>query len=294
MPPVPLSNKATYYKGERTPLRSLGFDERWLQDRIDEDPSILGLGDLSVLFKEKSQTPGGRLDFLLEDPETLMMYEVEVMLGRLNESHIIRAIEYWDIERRRYPSRDHRAVIVAEEITQRFFNVIALFNQSIPMIALQLDAIKVEDKVVLNFAKVLDVYEVPEGEEPAGEVVDRSHWEKRSSSAVMMIVDDCAGDLQAGGCQVNLAFNKSRITFSGPERQFAWFRPRKNHCHIATALGEYTMEDARIQAIEAAGISVSEGKKQGRVRVQITPDQIRDHRKLVADLLSAAYNSTNM
>jgi hypothetical protein len=80
------------------------------------------------------------------------------------------------IERRRYPSRDHRAVIVAEEITQRFFNVIALFNQAIPIIALQLDAIRVEDKVILNFAKVLDIYEVPEEEEPAGETVDRGYW----------------------------------------------------------------------------------------------------------------------
>ncbi len=66
------------------------------------------------------------------------MYEVEVMLGRVDETHIIRSIEYWDIERRRWPTREHRAVIVAEEITTRFFNVIALFNRAIPMIAIKL------------------------------------------------------------------------------------------------------------------------------------------------------------
>ena len=35
-------------KATPTRLRSLGFDERWLQDRIEEDPSLLGLGDWIV------------------------------------------------------------------------------------------------------------------------------------------------------------------------------------------------------------------------------------------------------
>jgi len=34
---------------------------------------------------------------------------VELMLGSVAPSHIIRCIEYWDIERRRYPGYDHIA-----------------------------------------------------------------------------------------------------------------------------------------------------------------------------------------
>lgn len=41
-------------------------------------------------------------------------YEEEVMLGALDESHIIRIIEYWGVERQRRPGSEHRAVIVAE------------------------------------------------------------------------------------------------------------------------------------------------------------------------------------
>ena len=48
------------------------------------------------------------------------------------ESHIIRTIEYWDIERKRYPQYEHCAVLVAEDITSRFLNVISLFNGTIP------------------------------------------------------------------------------------------------------------------------------------------------------------------
>lgn len=52
-------------KIDQVSLRSLGFDERWLQDRIAEDPSLLGLGDLDVIRRERNQTSGGRIDFLI-------------------------------------------------------------------------------------------------------------------------------------------------------------------------------------------------------------------------------------
>jgi hypothetical protein len=99
-----------YKKSQPVKLRAIGKDERWLQDRINDDPSILGLGDLAVFRREKTQASGGRIDFVLYDPEDdTTRYETEIMLGTLNESHIIRTIEYWDVERTRYPSYDHRA-----------------------------------------------------------------------------------------------------------------------------------------------------------------------------------------
>src|SRR5262245_21600112 len=92
-------------------LRAFGLDERWLQQRIAEDTSLLGLGEVRLIQRERIQPSGGRIDFLLSDAETDTRYEVEVMLGTLDESHIIRTLEYWDIERQRYPSLDHQAVI---------------------------------------------------------------------------------------------------------------------------------------------------------------------------------------
>ena len=82
------------------------------------------------------------------------------MLGATDPSHIIRAIEYWDIEKQRYPAYDHVAVLVAEDITSRFLNVLSLFSGSIPLIAIQLDALQVDDKILLNFVKVLDQTEL--------------------------------------------------------------------------------------------------------------------------------------
>ena len=71
-----------YTKAESVRLKTHPeFNEKWLQEKITKDPSILGLGDLDVRDVERSQPSGGRLDLLLRDPETSKRYEVEIQLG---------------------------------------------------------------------------------------------------------------------------------------------------------------------------------------------------------------------
>src|SRR5437899_3700871 len=89
------------------------LNERWVQERIAEDPSLLGLGELVLKDKERIQPRAGRLDLLFQDIESTRRYEVEIQLGSTDEAHIIRTIEYWDVERKRYPQYDHAAVIIA-------------------------------------------------------------------------------------------------------------------------------------------------------------------------------------
>src|SRR5262245_50042082 len=132
------------------------LNERWVQERIANDPSILNLGDVILKDKERIQSGAGRLDLLFQEADANRRYEVEIQLGKTDESHIIRTIEYWDIERKRYPQYDHTAVIVAEDITSRFLNVISLFNGTIPLMAIQMNAVRVGDAVSLMFTTVLD------------------------------------------------------------------------------------------------------------------------------------------
>ncbi|MHB8838336.1 MAG: hypothetical protein ACYC7F_05225 [Gemmatimonadaceae bacterium] len=214
-------------------LRSLSLDERWLQDRIEEDPSLLRLGDLQMVRREKAQPSGGRVDFILYDPEEEVRYEVEVMLGVLDESHIIRTIEYWDIERQRYPSYDHRAVIVAEEITARFFNVIRLLNRAVPLIALQLDAFTIGDDIVLHVTKVLDVYEEAEPEDDlSGAPVDRRYWETRSSPPALAVLDKLVGLVQSQIGQPRVTYNKNHIALGTTGHNFCWLHPPREASHL--------------------------------------------------------------
>ena len=141
-----------YAKHEKVLLRKHPiFNEKWLHDRIADDPAILGLGEVRVLDRERAIQGGGRLDLLLLDEDNNRRYEVEIQLGPTDPSHIIRCIEYWDVERRRYPGYEHVAVIMAENITTRFLNVIALLAGSVSPGALQLDSFTFFHYLLLHF-----------------------------------------------------------------------------------------------------------------------------------------------
>lgn len=162
-------------------IRDAGYDEYWLQDQIWSNPAILGLGDLDALNKELRQTSGGRLDLLLKDPQDDSMYEVEVMLGETDETHIIRTIEYWDNEKRRWPQRQHFAVLVAEQITRRFFNVIHILSHCVPIIAIQVALIEVNGVKSLFFTKILDTFEeIDDGSSTIEVEVNRDFWNKKA------------------------------------------------------------------------------------------------------------------
>jgi hypothetical protein len=167
------------------------INERWIQDVIADNPSILGIGDLVLKDKERIHPKAGRLDLLLQEADGLGRYEVELQLGAVDESHIIRCIEYWDIERRRYTQYDHTAVIVAEDITSRFLNVISLLNGTIPLMAIQMTAIETSDGVGLNFTTVLDTVKpgLVDEDEECTEVADRSYWERRGTPQTTALAD---------------------------------------------------------------------------------------------------------
>src|SRR3989344_3450001 len=167
------------------------INEIVIQEKIAENPSILGLGDLILKDKERIHPRAGRLDLLLQDPDSERRYEVEIQLGRVDESHIIRTIEYWDIEKKRYPQYDHCAVIIAEDITNRFLNVINIFNGTIPLIAIKMEAYKNGDNYWLTFTTVLN--EVSLGlveEDEIKEVTDRNYWEKRGTTKTVALADE--------------------------------------------------------------------------------------------------------
>jgi len=161
-------------------LREAGKSEYWLQEQIFDNPNCLGLGELESIERERRQSSGGRLDILLKDPEDDTMYEVEIMLGETDETHIIRTIEYWDNEKRRWPQRQHFAVLVAEKINRLFFNVIHLLSNAIPIIAIQVSLNEAHGKCSLCFTKIIDTFE--EVDDGTSETIKytRDDWVKKS------------------------------------------------------------------------------------------------------------------
>lgn len=273
-------------KVQPTSVRDLGLSERWLQERVNEDPSIIGLGDLTIIERERAQPSGGRIDFVLADPEEGIRYEVEIMLGRLDESHIIRAIEYWDVERTRYPNLEHRAVIIAEEITNRFFNVISLLNRAVPIIAIQLNAFRTESQYFLTFTKVLDIADLfASDEEVPGEQVDRLYWEKRSNPQTMAIVDRIVRLVPNEIRDVRVTYNKHHIAVGTSGRNFMWLHPRKNasHCHMHIHLNG-DERAAWVTKLSEAGLDA--GPRGNEMKLRLSQKQLQDNEPLVRELLT--------
>jgi hypothetical protein len=282
--------------------------ERWVQDRIAEDPSILGLGDVIVKDKEKIQPKAGRLDLLLEDKKSNCRYAVEIQLGATDESHIIRTIEYWDNERKVHRDYDHIiAVIIAEEITNRFFNVIRLFNGSIPLIAIQMSALKTTDnKVILQFITVLKLNDevsrgrkqgfrgnnqtslggVVDRDEKTHEATDKAYWEAKGKEAFPM-VDELFQIAKQFDNQLELKYNKAWIglyknglpchfvTFK-PTKKFIWFQPRLEESYETT------------KYLENAGLDVH--YRGNRYRICLKLGDIDKQKKIITHIIKKAFD----
>jgi hypothetical protein len=276
-------------------LRSLGLDEKWLQEQIKEDPSLLGLGELEIAGREHRQPAGGRIDFLMRDVEAETYYEVEIMLGALDETHIIRTIEYWDIERQRRPQFEHRAVIVAEEITARFFNVLRLMNRAVPMIAVKLSAFRMDDSLVLHPVTVLDVFEEV-GEVETGEVeqVDRGYWEKKSAPASLAMVDKVLSMLQAQGIQPRVTYNRYHIAVGTTGRNFCWLRPRRTpgNCHIEFRVIAET-RDSVLLSLQSAGIDASRWGSEN-IAFRLTSKSLEEQSNLLIGSLTRAEEASRL
>lgn len=251
-------------------LRQLGKNEAWLQKFIFDNPSVLGLGDLQGVRRERVQSSGGRLDMLLTEPSSNDMYEVEVMLGETDESHIIRTIEYWDSEKRRWPQRKHTAVLVAERINSRFYNVLHLLSLNTPIIGIQCNALEIDGKTGIHFTRIIDAYteaEVEMDEESSPQ--DEKIWVQRFPGHVKLaqrlesIARECFQEVELRFVPQYMAIRGGRY-----DRVKMWSR-KGDRVLIGYRLDEAHFEDG-IAACEAARIEPIQ--KRSTNELQFTTD----------------------
>lgn len=278
---------------EMMSLRKLGVTEAQIEGIIAENPSVLGIGtDLELLGRQRQQPRAGILDLLLQDTDRTTRWEVEIQLGKLDESHIIRTIEYWDIERNRYPDYKHIAVIVAEEITGRFMNVISLFHGAIPLIAIQMQALKVNGVVGLHFTKVLEPIERAMDEDEPSAPVDKSTWEARASKETVGIVDQLIAIAQGAGIAVTPKYNAHYIgsVLENRTQNFMVFRPRKSNTRFEVRLPNSTELQSKI---ESAGIVLNDYEPRfgGFLRMTLRPGDVQKNEQLLLSLIRDAHAS---
>ena len=285
--------KQSYIRPERLWLKAHPeLSEKWVQKLIADHPSILGLGDLVLRGQERIHPRAGRLDLLLQDPETKRRYEIELQLGATDETHIIRTIEYWDIERKRYPQYEHCAVLVAEDITSRFLNVISLFNGTIPFVAIQMQALTIGEHITLVFTTVVDELTrglVDEDEDAEAVPTDRAYWENQATKATVALADELLQIAKQFDPTLELKYNKFYIGLSrdGQPFNFVTFRPKKNQLRLELKLPE---TDDLNTKIENSGIETLDyDKRWGRYRLRLTKNDVKSKAEIIRELMNLAY-----
>lgn len=271
-------------------IREAGLDEYWLQDQIADNPACLGLGDLQLVSKERAQSSGGRLDLLLKDSEDDTMFEVEVMLGETDETHIIRTIEYWDNEKRRWPQRQHFAVLVAEHINRRFFNVIHLLSHSIPIIAVQVAMLNVNGRKSIFFSKVLDTYEeVDDGTSNEAVRVTRDDWSRRAkwtleaADALVNITSSVLG-------QPNLNYVGAYVAITVDGNNYMWLHKRSSDKSLLTFRMAQSLQDEATALLDAQNITYV--RKTKSIKITVDKDMIERNAELfrkIADLTKKSW-----
>ena len=143
------------------------------------------------------------------------------------------------------------------------------------MIALQLSALQIEDKVILNITKVLDDSLFADDPDPVDEQspadirqVDRVYWDGRSSAQSMALIDQCLTFLRKIDGTLTLNYQSQYIGLQEGHRSnnFVVFRPRRKGVLVDMKL---TTSEEYKERFEAANLNLK-GVAEGRCRLDIT------------------------
>jgi hypothetical protein len=278
-------------------LRSIGWDEKLVQQYLADNPEVLGrcmASDLEFVGKEIYEPRGGRLDLLFQDSKEGTRYCVELMLGALDESHFVRAIEYWDEERTKSSRYDHVAVMIAEEVAGRFSNLFALIAKTIPVVAFKVVAVRVEERVALQFIKVLDFTDHRTDQESISSVYEgvaktREEWVKESSKEAIKAVDEFNGYVQSIVPDLVVTHNKHHIAIGTTAQNFAWHRPRKKepYSYFEVLVGRDNIDEIK-RELGKIGKTYKSTYKENKLIFELHTSDLKNHLATIQKIVSFA------
>jgi hypothetical protein len=273
-------------------IRDVGLDEYWLQDQIVKNPACLGLGELEAIGKEGRQSSGGRLDILLKDPQDDSMYEV--MLGATDETHIVRTIEYWDIEKRRWPQRQHFAVLIAQTINRRFYNVISLMSNSIPIIAIQASLLNVNGTRCLFLTSIVDTFEeIEDGLSLDDKIYSREDWIKKAKWTVDA-ADALLNITKTLFSEPVLNYLKYYIAIIVNGNNYLRLHNRRHNKSLLRFKVKQSLQEEAVKVLDAQNITFLRGAKPSRFGVTVDKEMIEKNATTfvaIADLVKKSWQS---
>jgi hypothetical protein len=162
---------------------------------------------------------------------------------------------------------------------------------AVPLIAIQMSAIKVGDAVTLVFIKVLDqtILGLVDEDEEVSEVTDRNYWKGRASAKTLATSDQVIGMLQEVDPRIEAKYNKFYIGLAvdGVADNFVIIRPLKNHVRLGIRLQR---SDDVQASLEESGIDLmGYDPKAGRYKVRLQPEDVDTHEHTLRTLFAQAH-----
>lgn len=282
--------KLTYVQAEPFSLKDHpGFDESWLEKQIKDHPEVLGLGAARPVRSQTHHKSGGIVDLLLRDEDNEVYYTVELMLGPVDASHLVRTIDYFLREQTRPDSEEweHVAVLVAEDIRgSRFINVAEYLSKKMPLIVMELSALRVGEYVTLKGVRIFDGTQDQEERIEQQEEITPESWAKKSSRESMQLVTQFEGILQGLVSDLRLTYKSFiGIAVGNRAQNFVYFNAKREfvrvHVPQINNAADWKMR------IEKSGFKLLEGGD--GLKFRVFPQQFESHRDMFVELFKQAY-----
>lgn len=170
--------------------------------------------------------------------------------------------------------------------------MIALFNKSIPIIAIQLNALKLNDKLVLNFTKVLDEasYALVYEEEPQIVTYKREDFEKTIPKDILALADISFDILTEINSNLQKTYTKNYIGIQNGNRpsNFIVFSLKQNFLRPEVSISNL---DEWATKLSEAGIEiVNKNQRNSRLSFRLTKKDFDSNRELLKLLFEESYN----
>ena len=284
-------NRLTFVKSQPLSLADHpDYDEAWLEQLIKSDTALLGLGSIDVVTSQIHQAKG-RLDLLCRDEKNEVIYVVELMLGALDESHIVRTIEYWLRERDRKSHEDYElvAVLAAERVLEsRFVDVVRFLSRQMPLLLMEISALQVENRLTLKFTRVFDGRRAEaEAVSPTPEA-SRESWIEAGSPETVSLAEEFAEMLKEINASISLSFRQQFLGLRIGNRasNFMTFQPKRQFLKVWARTARAV---AFAKNLKEIGIEVLSSSDAEWVGFRVTPPQFEQHRSLLKQLAQACY-----
>lgn len=169
----------------------------------------------------------------------------------------------------------------------------ALMSGSIPMVAIQINALRVHEHVVLDFVQVLDLTELrsddTQEDDSGGGRVERSYWDAKAGPTLMKVCEDVLAMVNqhaSGPQEFNYLRGYIGLRSNGVVRNPVAMSPKPTR-NVVTVWAYVDDAEAWMPRVEEAGVPAQK-KRSNRIQFKLTPEDAREHAGLIREAVAAA------